>query len=59
MKPFPGGTVTVSAPGNWALAKPMPGVTLTRSTAGFVLKVPTGLKAVTVVTGSTGSQIPG
>jgi len=49
MKPFPGGTVTVSAPGKWRLSQPLPGVTLTRSAAGFVLKVPTGLRGVTVV----------
>ena len=48
MQPFPGGTVKVSAPGNWVLPKPIPGVTLTKSIPGFVLKVPTGLKAVTV-----------
>jgi len=51
-KPFPGGTVTISAPGNWALAKPLPGVKLTPSATGFVLKVPAELKAVTVVRGN-------
>jgi len=49
MKPFPGGTLTVNAPGNWALSKPLSGVKLTQSATGFVLKVPAGLKAVTVV----------
>jgi len=49
MKPFPGGTVTVSAPGQWALSKPLPGVTLTPSAGGFVLKVPAGTTKVTVV----------
>ena len=48
MKPFPGGTVTVSAPGNWSLPKPLPGVTHTKSDTGFTLKVPAGLKVVTV-----------
>jgi hypothetical protein len=52
MQPFPGGTVTVGAPGAWALAKPLPGVKLTSSAAGFVLEVPAGLKAVTVVKGN-------
>jgi len=50
MKPFPGGTVTVSAPGHWALAKPLPGVKLTRSGTGYVLAVPTGVTTVTLVT---------
>ena len=49
MQPFPGGTVTVSAPGEWTLAEPLPGVELTGSAAGFALKVPAGLKTVTVV----------
>ena len=52
LQPFPGGTVTVSAPGDWTLSKPLPGVKLTQSAEGFVLKVPTGLKAVTVVSGN-------
>jgi len=51
MKPFPGGTVTVTAPGRWALSKPLPGVKLTPSATGFVLEVPAGLRAVTVVRG--------
>jgi hypothetical protein len=49
MRPFPGGTVTVSAPGKWALAEQVPGVELTESPAGFSLKAPTGVRAVTVV----------
>lgn len=52
-QPFPGGKVTVNAPGSWVLSKPLPGVKLTRSAAGFVLEVPPGLKAVTVVEGKT------
>ena len=52
LQPFPGGTVTVSAPGKWTLPKPLPGVKLTQSAAGFALKVPAGLKAVTVVSGN-------
>jgi len=52
MTPFPGGTVTVITPGKWALPKPLPGVDLTASATGFVLKVPAGLKAVTVVRGN-------
>jgi len=52
MKPFPGGTLEVSAPGKWTLAKPLPGVILTRSAEGFVLEVPAGLEAVTLVSGN-------
>jgi len=52
MKPFLGGTVTVSAPGNWTLPKPLPGVEFARSAAGLVLKVPAGLNAVTLVRGN-------
>jgi hypothetical protein len=48
-QPFPGGTVTVSAPGKWALAQPLPGVKLTPSAAGFVLVVPAGVRTVTLV----------
>jgi len=49
MKPFPGGTVTVSAPGTWTLSKLLPGVKLTPAATGFALEVPAGVKAVTVV----------
>jgi len=49
MQPFPGGTVTVTAPGQWRLSKPVPGVKLSPSSAGFVLDVPAGLERVTVV----------
>jgi len=52
LQPFPGGTVNVNAPGKWALSKPLPGVELTQSTAGLVLEVPAGLRAVTVVEGN-------
>jgi len=48
-KPFPGGTVTVGAPGKWTLSEPLPGVKLTQSATGFVLQLPGGLKTVTVV----------
>jgi len=51
MKPFPGGKVTVGAPGQWALSKPLPGVKLAPSATGFVLEVPAGLRTVTVVRG--------
>jgi hypothetical protein len=51
MQPFPGGTVTIGAPGAWALSKPRPGVKLTSAAAGFVLEVSAELKAVTVVRG--------
>jgi len=49
MQPFPGGTLTLNAPGNWVLAKPLPGVKLTKSTAGFMLSVPAGLKTITLI----------
>jgi len=51
MKPFPGGKLTVTAPGTWTLSRPPAGVKLTPSAAGFVLEVPAGTKAVTVVRG--------
>ena len=46
VRPFPGGTVTVSAPGNWALAKPLLGVKLSKTAAGWVLAVPAGVQTV-------------
>jgi hypothetical protein len=46
MIPFPGGTVTIGAPGEWAVAKPAPGVKLASTAAGWVLTVPAGLKTV-------------
>jgi len=49
MKPFPGGKLTVTAPGKWSLAKPLPGVKFTASATGFVLTVPADVRAVTVV----------
>ncbi|MBL7039513.1 MAG: hypothetical protein ISR77_12840 [Pirellulaceae bacterium] len=51
-QPFPGGKVSVNAPGKWALPKPLPGVKLTQSAAGFVLDVAAGIKAVKVVKGN-------
>ena len=51
-EPFPGGTVSVDAPGKWKLSKPLPGVKLSQSAAGFAMEVPAGLKAVTVVKGN-------
>ncbi|MHB9025898.1 MAG: hypothetical protein ACYC7E_17295 [Armatimonadota bacterium] len=45
-QPFPGGTVTVTAPGEWALAKPQPGVTLAKTAAGWTLTVPPGVREV-------------
>ena len=52
LQPFPGGTVNVNAPGKWTLSQPQAGVTLTQSATGFDLKVPAGLKAVTIVKGN-------
>ena len=48
MQPFPGGTVTVSAPGNWATGKPLPGVDLAKAEAGWVLTVPREVHKVTL-----------
>ena len=48
LQPFPGGTVTVNAPGNWALSKPLPGVKLTKAAAGWILTVPPGLTSLTL-----------
>ncbi|MHB9023900.1 MAG: hypothetical protein ACYC7E_06940 [Armatimonadota bacterium] len=50
MQPFPGGTVTVTAPGDWSLAKPLKGVKLAKTTAGWALTVPAGVRAVKLVT---------
>lgn len=46
--PFPGGQVTIFAPGKWNLAKPPGGVRLRREGAGLVLQVPPGVSAVTL-----------
>jgi hypothetical protein len=51
MIPFPGGAVIVTAPGNWALKEPTPGVKLAKSAAGCVLDVPAGVTAVTLIDG--------
>jgi hypothetical protein len=48
MAPFPGGRVTLAAPGNWALAKPLPGLDLHRSPPGVILEIPRGVKIVTL-----------
>ena len=45
---FPGGTVTVTAPGDWVLAEPQPGVTLARAAGGLTLSVPGGVRSVTL-----------
>jgi hypothetical protein len=53
MKPFPGGTVTITAPGGkWKLAEPLPGVKLVKSGSDWVLEVPAGLKAVKLAQGN-------
>jgi hypothetical protein len=46
---FPGGAVTVSAPGRWTLAQPQAGVTVKQSAVGLVVTVPAGLRTVTLV----------
>ncbi|MHB9023899.1 MAG: hypothetical protein ACYC7E_06935 [Armatimonadota bacterium] len=43
---FPGGTVMVTAPGEWALATPQKGVTLAKTAAGWALTVPRGVREV-------------
>jgi hypothetical protein len=44
--PFPGGTVTVNAPGTWRLAKPLPGVKFVKTEKGWSLTVPPGIHTV-------------
>jgi hypothetical protein len=44
--PFRGGTVTITAPGEWAPAKPLPGVELAQTAAGWTLTVPAGVRSV-------------
>jgi len=52
MKPFPGGMVKVTAPGNWTLSKPLQGVKLTAAGAGkWTLALPAGVRKVTLVRG--------
>lgn len=51
MKPFPGATLTLTAPGTLLLAKPQPGVKLVKTAVGWMLTVPAGCKAVTVMKG--------
>jgi hypothetical protein len=46
MQPFPGGTVTVTAPGNWMLIKPRKGVKLKKTAAGWKLTAPAGVRQV-------------
>ena len=48
-RPFPGGAVTISAPGTWALAQPLPGVKLTETAAGLLVQVPAGVRTVGLV----------
>ncbi|MHB9023894.1 MAG: hypothetical protein ACYC7E_06910 [Armatimonadota bacterium] len=48
-KPFPGGTVTITAPGEWAPAKAQPGVKLEKTAAGWALTVPAGVRAVELI----------
>jgi hypothetical protein len=48
-QPFPGGTVTLTAPGRWALAKPAKGVTLKQTGAGWVLTLPRGVRTITLL----------
>jgi hypothetical protein len=50
MIPFPGGAVTVTAPGTWALAKPVNAVTLEKAATGWMLTVPIGVHTVELIT---------
>ncbi len=45
-QPFAGGTVTLVAPGEWALAEPTAGVKLSRTPAGWELTAPGGVRSV-------------
>ncbi len=45
-QPFPGSTVTLTAPGTLALARPQPGVALAKTAAGWELTVPKGVRSV-------------
>ncbi|MHB9025794.1 MAG: hypothetical protein ACYC7E_16775 [Armatimonadota bacterium] len=47
--PFPGGTVTITALGEWALAKAQPGVTLEKTAVGWALTVPAGAQMVELI----------
>ena len=49
MVPRPAGKVTLVAPGDWSLAKPLSGVKLTKSATGFLLEIPAGIEAVVLV----------
>lgn len=45
-QPFPGGTVTITAPGAWTLIQPRKGVKLIKTTDGWVLTVSAGVRRV-------------
>jgi hypothetical protein len=42
--------VTVTAPGTWALAKPVNAVTLEKAATGWMLTVPIGVHTVELIT---------
>ncbi|MHB9024605.1 MAG: hypothetical protein ACYC7E_10580 [Armatimonadota bacterium] len=48
-QPFPGGTVTVTAPGEWTLANAQKGVELTKIAAGWAITMPSGMHAVQLI----------
>ncbi len=48
-QPFPGGILTVTAPGNWTLAEPLDGLTLTKTATGWALTVPAACRSVTLI----------
>ncbi len=48
-QPFPGGTLQVTAPGDWKLAKSVKGVRFKKTATGFALKVPAGCTEVAVI----------
>jgi hypothetical protein len=46
MQPFPGGIVTIAAPGTIVLAKRYPGVKLAKTAAGWTLTAPPGIRSI-------------
>ncbi|HEY3417041.1 MAG TPA: hypothetical protein VGM23_09180, partial [Armatimonadota bacterium] len=48
-QPFSGGTVMITTAGEWALAKPLKGVKLAKTDAGWTLTVPAGVRRVELI----------
>ena len=49
MIPHAGGTVTLVAPGKWALAEPLPGASLAKAGSAWVLRIPSGVRSISLV----------